>query len=156
MWLPDYGVGAVILTNHDLGYALRGPFLRRLLEVLFDGKPEAADQLAVAAKQLKATIAKERERMVIPPDAKAIEQLANRYTNAALGGLSVVKEGGSIVFDVGSWHSAVASRQNDDGTLSFITIDPLLGGFEFVVANKDGKHQLVIRDAQHEYVYDGI
>ena len=41
MWLPEYNVGAVILTNSDTGYALRGPFLRRLVELLFDGKAEA-------------------------------------------------------------------------------------------------------------------
>ena len=39
--LPDYGVGAVILTNADSGVYIRGPLMRRLLEVLFDGKPEA-------------------------------------------------------------------------------------------------------------------
>jgi len=54
---------------------------------------------------------------------------------------------------VGEWKSAVASRKNDDGTVSFITIDPTLAGFEFVVADKDGKRQLITRDAQHEYVF---
>ena len=47
----------------------------------------------------------------------------------------------------------MASRKNDDGTTSFITIDPSSAGFEFVVSDKDGKRQLVTRDAQHEYVF---
>ena len=38
-------VGAVILTNADLGGDLRDSFSRRLVEVLYDGKPEAADDL---------------------------------------------------------------------------------------------------------------
>ena len=42
IWLPDQNVGAVILTNADPGWILRSQFRRRLLEVLFDGKPEAA------------------------------------------------------------------------------------------------------------------
>src|SRR6185503_7173148 len=41
IWLPDNGVGVVILTNADSGVLLRGPLLRKLLEVLYDGKPEA-------------------------------------------------------------------------------------------------------------------
>jgi hypothetical protein len=41
MWLPDHNVGAVILTNSDMGGALLDPFRRKLLEVLFDGRPEA-------------------------------------------------------------------------------------------------------------------
>jgi hypothetical protein len=66
----------------------------------------------------------------------------------------VRREGaGGVVFDFGAWKSHVASRKNDDGTVSFITTDPTNDGFEFVVASRSGKRALVIRDGQHEYVY---
>lgn len=155
MWLPDHGVGAVILTNSDPGAALRGPLLRRLVEVLFDGKPEAEEQLRVAVVQKAAGLAKARERLVIPADPAEVAKLAPRYASSALGELAVKKgAGGAVVFDVGEWHSTVASRKNDDGTISYITIDPTIEGFEFVVANKGGKRSLILRDAQHEYVFD--
>lgn len=154
IWLPEHGVGAVILTNADSGVLIRGPLLRRLLEVLFDGKPEAEDMLKVAAAQRKAAIAKERERLVVPADPAAVAKLAPRYVSAALGEVTVGREGNATVFDVGEWRSAMASRTNDDGTISFITIDPTLAGFEFVVADKDGMRRLVVRDAQHEYFFE--
>jgi CubicO group peptidase (beta-lactamase class C family) len=153
IWLPDHGVGAVILANADSGVLIRGPLLRRLLEVLFDGKPEAAELLKIAAAQRKAAIAKERERLTVPADPAAVAKLAARYGSPALGAVRVLKEGNATVFDVGEWKSAVASRKNDDGTMSFITIDPTLAGFEFVVADQDGKRRLITRDAQHEYVF---
>jgi CubicO group peptidase (beta-lactamase class C family) len=153
MWLPEYGVGAVILTNSDSGVNLRGPLLRKLLEMLFDGKPEADAALEVAAAQRKAEIAKDRERLVVPADPAAVAKLAPRYANAALGAVDVVRKKGATMFDVGEWRSAVASRHNDDGTTSFITIDPTLAGFEFVVADSAGVHRLVTRDAQHEYLF---
>lgn len=157
IWLPDHGVGAVILTNSDAGAALRGPLLRRLVEVLFDGKPEAEEQIRVGVKARAAAIAKARERLVIPADPAAAARLAPRYASKALGGVAVRKGAdGAVVFDVGEWHSAVASRKNDDGTISFITIDPTIAGFEFVVADKDAKRALVLRDAQHEYVFDEV
>ena len=102
----------------------------------------------------KAAIAKERERLVVPPDPAEAGKLAPRYVSTALGEVKVVKDGGSLYFDVGEWKSTVASRKNDDGTISFITIDPTIAGFEFVVADKDGKRSLVMRDAQHEYVFN--
>lgn len=154
IWLPQHGVGAVILTNADSGVLLRAPLLRRLLEVLFDGRPEAEETLKVAAVQRKAAIAKERERLVVPADPAAAAALAPRYVSAALGEVRTLKAGSATVFDVGEWKSAVASRKNDDGTTSFITIDPTLAGFEWVVADKDGKRRLVMRDAQHEYVFE--
>ena len=152
-WLPEYGVGGVILANSDSGVLLRSPFWRKLLELMFDGKPEADAQLAAAEAQRKAEIAKARERLVVPADAGEAGKLAPRYVNAALGELNVGKQGSAVVFDVGEWKSTVASRKNDDGTISFITIDPTIDGFEFVVANKDGKRTLVLRDAQHEYAF---
>jgi len=153
MWLPDYGVGAVILTNADSGVAIRGPLLRRLLEVLFDGKPEAEESLKVLAAQRKAAIAKDRERLVVPPDAAAVANLASRYVSSALGDLKILTAHNETVFDVGEWKSRVASRKNDDGTISFLTIDPTLDGFEFVVADKDAARRLIVRDAQHEYTF---
>ncbi len=156
IWLPEHGVGAVILANSDSGVLIRGPLMRKLLEVLFDGKPEADETLRVAAEQRKASIAKERERLVVPADPVAVGKLASRYTNPALGEVRVLKEGKAVVFDVGEWKSAIASRKNDDGTISFLTIDPTLAGFEFVVADRDGKRRLVTRDAQHEYVFEEV
>jgi CubicO group peptidase (beta-lactamase class C family) len=153
MWFPEHGVGAVLLTNSDSGHLLRGPFLRKLAEVIFDGKPEADEQLRLAALQHKAQLAKERERLVVPPDPNEAHKLAARYLSTGLGALDVRSERGTVVFDVGEWRSSVASRKNDDGTTSFITIDPTLSGFEFVVAERNGKRALVIRDAQHEYVF---
>jgi CubicO group peptidase (beta-lactamase class C family) len=153
MFLPDYGVGAVILTNGDPGARLRRPLMRRLLEILFDGRPEAVEDVASSARLMKAEIAKDRERLKVPADPAQAAKLAVRYTNAALGDVTIRREGGGTVFDVGEWKSTVASRVNDDGSISFITIDPTLGGFEFVVAERDGKRALIVRDGQHEYVF---
>jgi CubicO group peptidase (beta-lactamase class C family) len=151
-WLPEIGVGGVILTNADGGSTMRGPFERRVLEVLFDGKPEAAEDVAARAKALDARIKKDRERLVVPADPTVTAKLAKRYAGKELGTIDVKTKGQNVVFDFGEWASAVASRKNDDGTVSMITVDPGKGGFEFVVGEKDGKRVLTIRDMQHEYV----
>jgi len=151
--LPDHGVAAVVLTNSDTGRLLLRPFMRRLLEVLFDGRPEAVDDVAAQAARHKAERAKVRERLVIPPDPAELDKLAARYQNHALGRLAVVRRKDATVFHFGEWGGAVASRKNDDGTVSFITIDPTVQDFEFVVGQRDGKRTLTIRDGQHEYVF---
>jgi CubicO group peptidase (beta-lactamase class C family) len=153
VFLPDHGVGAVILTNADTGGILTGLFRRRLLELLFDGKPEAEEQLKVSVAQRIASIAKNRERLVVPPDAAEVARLAARYASPVLGEVRVDLQGNAVTFDLGSWRSTVASRRNDDGTTSFISIDPALGGFTFVVGERDGRRALIIRSAQHEYAF---
>ncbi len=151
--LPDYGIGAVILTNSNSGGMIEGPFERRLLELLFDGKPEAAADVTSRAAARKAQIAKDRERLVVPAAADVVSGLGKHYSSKELGDLTVLKDNGATIFDLGEWKSQVASRKNDDGTTSFITIDPGTDGFEFVVGERDGKRVLVIRDGQHEYTF---
>jgi len=143
----------VILTNAETGGTLVATFERRLLEVVFDGKPEAAGDVASRAANHKAEMAKERERLVVPADPVLVAKLAKRYTSKELGAISVVNKDGVITFDFGEWKSTVAPRKNDDGTISFITIDPTNNGFEFVVADNAGKRELIIRDGQHEYIF---
>ncbi len=152
-FLPDSGIGAVLLTNSDTGGMLLGPFERRMLEVLFDGKAEAAGDVAARVATHKAAIAKERERLVVPAAPALVSGLAQRYSSKELGELEVLNQGGVTTFDFGEWKSRVASRKNDDGTTSFITIDPTNAGFEFVVGERAGKRVLIIRDRQHEYVF---
>jgi CubicO group peptidase (beta-lactamase class C family) len=151
--LPEYGVGAVLFTNADNGGMLEGPFSRRLLEILFDGKPEAEADITSRAAAHKAQLAKERERLVVPAAPDIVAGLAKHYTSKELGDLEVRSSNGATIFDLGEWKSSVASRKNDDGTTSFITIDPGTDGFEFVVGERSEKRTLVIRDGQHEYIF---
>ena len=152
MWLPEHGVGAVILTNGDPGWIIRTAFRRKLLEVLFDGKQEADGQITAQAKAYFDEMAAERKLLAIPADAAASGLLAARYSNAALGEIAVGRKGNAVVFDFGEFSSEVGSRVNPDGTTSFITVVPGFNGLEFVVGKSGDKRVLTLRDAQHEYV----
>ena len=131
-------------------------FGRRLLEVVFDGKLEAASELSTQAARHKSALAQDRKRLVVPAAPALVAGLAKRYSSKELGELAVLNHDGVTTFDFGVWKSAVASRTNDDGTTSFITIDPAHSGFEFVVADRAGKRALIIRDGQHEYIFTEV
>ena len=91
------------------------------------------------------------------PDAAAAGALAAKYASPALGTLDVRHDGKKLVFDFGEWKAEVASRKNDDGTISFVTIQPGIGGLPFVVGDPaGGLRTLVLRDAQHEYVFTEV
>ena len=152
LWLPEHGVGAVVLANGDPGWAIAGNFRRKLLELLFDGKPEADNDVAAAAKAMKERIAAERKLLTVPPDPAEVAKLATRYAHAALGEIVVTKED-AAVFDFGEFRSGVASRRNPDGSVSFLTTIPGFDGLEFVVGSAGEKRTLVFRDAQHEYTF---
>jgi CubicO group peptidase (beta-lactamase class C family) len=153
IWFPRQKVGAVILTNGDQGALLRGPFRRKLMELMFDGKPLADADVTAAAKRLFDDIAAVRKLLTIPADGGAAEKLAARYSNEALGDIRVIRDGGKTIFDFGEWKSEVASRREPDGSLTFVTITPGIEGLEFIPDS--ARQTLTTRDAQHEYVFNG-
>lgn len=155
IWLPDHDVGAVILINSDTGSLLRSAFRRRLLEVLFDGQPIAMEQLRSGAQSARGAIAEQRQQLTVPADSEAVDRLAARYRSAELGGLEVRREGGATGFDFGGWSSEVATK-SENGGVTFVTVSPGESDFEFAVADQDGERRLVIRDAQHEYVFSEV
>jgi len=156
MWWPEQKVGAVILTNADEGVMLRGPFKRYLMELMFDGEAQAQAAAVANDKANRAAFDAQRKLLQWPADAKAIAGLAPRYRNPALGDLVVTRKDGKALFDVGTFRSVVATQQQPDGSLAFVTVDPVAAGLSFVRADKDGVRKLVVRDGQHEYVFDEV
>lgn len=153
---PGANIGAVILTNADNGQALLRPFMRRLLELLYDGKSEAAGDVAAAGARMKAQTAKERERLTVPPDPSVLASLASTYVSPELGSLAVDRVGTGATLTIAGTPMAIATRRNNDGTQSLVVIDPTFLGFPLVVENEGGKRQLVARDSQHEYRFMAV
>ena len=155
MWLPEHGVGAVILTNSDTGGMLLWPFQRKLLELLFGGRPEANAMVAARGKAHLEHIAADRKSLTVPADPVESKKLADQYANDSLGNIAVSHAGAATIFDFGEWRSEVASRKNTDGTVSFTTIAPGVFGFGFdFVVGSGPQRTLIMRDAQHEYIFE--
>ena len=153
MAIPEAQVGAVLLTNSDEGQLLLFPFMRRLIEVLYDGRPEALEMLTASVRRNKALYADERKRYTVPPDPAVVTKIAPRYLSGDLGEIVFTRSGDRLTGKVGMLSSDFATRTNDDGTISLVSVDPGLVGFEYVVGQKDGKRVLTTRDAQHDYVF---
>lgn len=155
--LPDAGIGAVILTNADTGPAMFGPFLRRMLEVLYDGKPEAAQEVAVSAARLKAQAKARRARLTLPGDPAVLGGLAKTYRNPADNGTIRIsdRDGGKWI-EAGFVEGPLATRKNPDGTVSIVSAGPGAIGVDAVVGSRDGLRTLTVREGQHEYVYTEV
>jgi len=153
MWIPAANVGAVVLTNGDLGPAIRDQFQRKLLELLYDGKPEADENVAQSAKNYFTSLEAARKLWIVPADPAEAGKLANKYKNDKLGEIVVTHKDGKTTFDFGEFKSEVASTKNPDGTITFTTIVNGLQGLEFTAGVSGGKPTLVTRDGQHEYVF---
>ncbi len=151
--IPSAGVGAVVLTNSDVGQALTGAVKRKLLEVLYDGKPEAAENIATGAKRAEEARAKLLSELIWPVPAGQEAMVAGRYSNAELGPLTIARENGKLMMHTTAIHAELATRKNGDGTYSLVTVSPGFWGADVLIAEREGKRVLVLNDSQHEYVW---
>lgn len=150
--LPDAGIGAVILTNADSGALLQAPFLRRLLELVYDGKPEAAQQVAVSAAQRKAQASGKRAGLTVPADPAVLAGLASHY-RSEIGSITLSDRGGGKWIKAGFIEGPVATRNNADGSVSLVSIGPGAIGVDAMIGMHNGVRTLTVRDSQEEYVY---
>lgn len=61
------------------------------------------------------------------------------------------RTGANFVFR--TFSSPVGTRKNDDGTISFVLLDPTFLLFPLVVGTDGEKPALIVRDSQHEFKY---
>ena len=151
--VPAADAAVVILTNSDAGQGLLGTLSRRFLEVLYDGKPEAAENVASLVERSDAAFAKFRSEIDYPANADVLGGLADRYSNAELGPLTVRRENGRTHLQSTTISSEVTTKKNEDGTYSVVMVSPGMLGSGILVGTKDGKRTLTLDDGQHEYVW---
>ncbi len=123
---------------------------------MFDGEPRAEAVATAGAVANRKGFDAFVKLMEYPADAKALDGLAPHYRSDALGELVVTRQDGKAWFDVGAFRSEVATMPQPDGSLAFVTIDPVALGFVFVRDDKDGARKLIVRDGQHEYVFNEV
>jgi CubicO group peptidase (beta-lactamase class C family) len=142
--VPDLGLGGVVLTNANSGWGVAGAVLRRTLEIVYDGKPEAEEDFVSNIRQNKAYLTGQQKDWTLPPDPTEVKRLQGRYQNAALGDVVVHPGEDEVVFQFGGWKSRMATKVNPDGTTSFVSVEPGV------------RVRLVLRDPQHEYEYEAV
>jgi CubicO group peptidase (beta-lactamase class C family) len=155
--VPELGIGGVILTNADSGGGLAYAVMRRTLEMIYDGKPEAEEDFLSTARQNIAYLTDQQKDWRVPPDPAEVKRLAGTYRNADLGDVVVHPGEDEVVFQFGAWKSHMASKLNPDGTTSFISIDPGALGIEFNAPAAEATYtRLTLRDPQHTYEYEAV
>jgi CubicO group peptidase (beta-lactamase class C family) len=154
-FVPDLGVGGVILTNADSGGGVADAVMRRTLEMIYDGKPEVEEEFLSAVREAQTYLTDMQKDWKVPPDPAEVKRLAGAYRNAALGELAVHPGEDEVVFQFGGWKSHMARKLNHDGITSFMFIDPGARGFEFNAPAAEATYtRLTLRDSQHTYEYE--
>lgn len=153
-FLPEHGVGAVVLSNAGGANAFREAVRRRFFELAFDGKPEAQEQLTATMANSKKLMDEMRALIKSPTDTGWMNRLVGRYVNDDLGALELRRDGAGYVLDAGEWSCAVTQETDRDKTDKLLVTGAPYAGFELVPRQENGKSALVLQAGQLRYVFE--
>ncbi len=152
--VPNAKIGAVILTSGNNGYPLVTAFRRKVMELLYDGKPEAESGVDAAVKQIDSGV--ETARKTISRSVPHSDVLGIRYANPLLGTITVRRKSDHVTFDFGPWSSEMGIKRDSNvvGGFDYVSITASTIGDLAFEPGRDGKlRTLTLRDSQHVYLY---
>lgn len=152
-FVPTHRLGGVVLTNAWGAFAFTAAVRARLLELLFDGREEAARRLAYGLAQRAETRARARGRTDTAPPVATLRPFLGSYENASLGRITLRAEGTRVVLDAAHWRSAVGRKREPDGTTKLVLLDPPWTHFEFIADSSGGRSRLIVERPQARYVF---
>lgn len=150
-FLPEHGVGFVLLTNGGGVGPVRSAIRRKVLELLFDGKPLAQDQLELGLKTKKEALDKISADIVRNTDSSWVDPLLGHYTSQELGTINISKnKKGELAIDVGEWVRPISPAVEEDGQKKLVITGAPYAGLELVLRDR----ALVVKAGQKEYVFE--
>lgn len=161
-FLPEHGVGAVVLTNVGAANAFRSAARRKLLELLFDGRDEAGPRLEFELQLLEKVTAEERAKLR-PAEPDWVATVVGAYSDPSLGSAEIRVGTVSLessappapIFDAGEWSSSFVRRTEPDGAEKIILMDPPVLGLEFLVSkDAKGRPSFVLDLSQQRYAFE--
>jgi CubicO group peptidase (beta-lactamase class C family) len=150
-WLPEHDTGFVLLINADAGAHLRGLFVDRFLEVLFDQDLGSVAQLQSVVTQLRRSRTETLDGLQLPVPEAVRASLASVYTHPVLGHVRVLREGGALWFDFDGWKTEMGMSRNAGDNVVLESVSPSLGGYRFTVERHEGARALVLEDGSRSY-----
>jgi hypothetical protein len=153
--LPEHDVGVVVLTNAGAANSFRGAVRRGFLEIVFEGRPLARENLTLSIDRVQKALAEEL-KLIAPADEAWIGPLLGAYDNPSLGRLELrrkPKTEDAYELDAGEWKTDVARKTDRDGTVTIVTTLPPYVGFELVPRTVGGQTVLVLDAGQQVYTF---
>ncbi len=155
-FLPEHNVGLVMLTNARGAVACTQAVKRCFMELLFDGKPQAAQMIKLSVDFLKSAQHKILEEVNFAPEAAWLKQFVGTYKHSSLGTITISQIAKEAILDAGEWKSTLGQKKEKDGTLKLILTQAPFAGLEFLPQEHNGTMELVLEMPQHKYAFTRI
>ena len=151
-FLPEDGLGIVVLTNARASNFFNGAVRTRLFELVFAQQPEAEAQADFSFAQMQ-------EQLVEPPlfapglAEAALTPYLGTFHNDALGNLTVTLTDGVLTADAGEFTMILVPTEQD-GKVQYVVTNGLLAGLPLTFAqNETGVATIALGAGVEQYTF---
>lgn len=131
-FLPEKGVGAVLIANGTGGHQVEAAIRARLMELWFDIDEKSEEQLAVGLGAQAQALEQLRGESKTP-EVAFMAPLLGTWRHPELGDLVLRQQKGEVWLDAGAFKSRLLQHTRKDGKVALLFRDPALAGLELVV-----------------------
>lgn len=155
-FLPEKGVGMVVLTNKYFANSFLSAVKQKFLELSFSIKSRADEMLNFAILQQEEALKKKRESISRESTATAwIEKLIGEYSNSKLGSAKLISaaNGEGYELEFKEWKTSLGSEIEKNGNKLLVLIDPpSYGGIKLQI--EDNGNSLVLELGQEKEYFN--
>jgi CubicO group peptidase (beta-lactamase class C family) len=150
-FLPEHGVGMVVLTNLRAANLFLTAIGQKLIEILFEAESKAETILTGAKKALDNSLESLRKRVKTDPGATLwIRDYVGNYVSEELGPASISQEGEGFRIAFESWSSDLGvEEQSSESRQIVVTSAPWLGSIKLQLT--DDPDILLLDGGQTKY-----
>ncbi len=162
-FMPEAGIGIVVLTNGQGATLFTQAVRYRLLELMFGLEPEIEGQVqAILSGEAEAPSPDTSVPVSATPagetreaDVVAVTPFVGAYENGALGAVWLELDTGALYLDTGEFRMGLQeSPDAPEGAMVYLTSDPPLAGLRFELRVSDtGEANLVLGSGAYTYVF---
>lgn len=154
-FLPEANLGILVLANGQGTNTMNEAFRTRLFKLVFAQQPEAEATATFALKEANAETAQLAAQIADGLDVAAITPFVGRYTNDALGEMSLVLDNDALVLDSGEFRSHLKPVRDDAGQPhAYVMIDPPFPSLMFTLKNDAvGKPTMALEFGPEPYMF---
>jgi CubicO group peptidase (beta-lactamase class C family) len=152
-FLPEKGLGVVVLTNLRVANAFLAAVRQRIFELAF-GAPERSEQMvATAAKSIDLAVESARSRVRTDAEATSwLEEWVGNYHCAELGAARIARSGTGYRVDFERWGGEIGSETQSDGSKAIVVTSPPWSGSLRLQPDKSGS-RFVLNGSQTTYAF---
>lgn len=154
-FLPEKGLGVIVLTNGRATNLFNESVVSRLLELLFAQPAETQRNLDFYLEQIDKQVQELAAQVGERVDVERVEPHLGRFVNPALGEITLTLVDEELTLDAGDFRTRLRPKFDDKGELQgYIQLDPPLQGaiYKFTTT-EDGAPTIVLGEGAIEYTF---